>query len=96
MSRPPESESPEARAGALGAGHVVRLGGAERDGTYRELPRDVHREIGLYDGRIRFGTVIQERDGSPFEAFDADGEHLGNFAKMREAVRAVPAQRGAS
>jgi len=40
--------------------------------------------------------VVQERDGGVFDAFDADGVHLGSFAKLRDSVRAIPVEGGAS
>ena len=42
----------------------------------------------VYDGRTPIGHVI-ERDGK-FVAFDAAGNKVGTFMKMRDAMRAVP------
>jgi hypothetical protein len=41
----------------------------------------------VYDGADRVGSLV-ERAGE-FHAYDVDGRHLGAFADMRAAVRAI-------
>lgn len=44
--------------------------------------------MAVYDGRTRVGHVI-ERAGK-FIAFDIAGNRVGEFLKLRDAMRAVP------
>jgi hypothetical protein len=44
--------------------------------------------LGVYDGRMRVGTVAEVEGGAA--AFDALGNRLGTFKRRREAIAAVP------
>ncbi|QRG07910.1 hypothetical protein EZH22_05955 [Xanthobacter dioxanivorans] len=49
---------------------------------------DLPRHFDVYDGLTRVGAIIETADG--FEACNADGEYLGHFRRLQEAVRAIP------
>ena len=42
----------------------------------------------VFDGADRVGSLVERAGG--FEAFDLAGRHLGAFADLRAAVRAIP------
>jgi hypothetical protein len=48
----------------------------------------------VYDGQHRVGSVV-ERDGR-FLTYDIDDLHVGVFATLRDAMRALPAARSSS
>ena len=42
----------------------------------------------VFDGAVRVGSLV-DRAGT-FHAYDVEGRHLGAFADMRAATRAIP------
>jgi hypothetical protein len=48
----------------------------------------------VYDGQHRVGSVV-ERNGK-FLTYDIDDLHVGVFATLRDAMRALPAARSSS
>ena len=47
-----------------------------------------HHLLTVFDGAVRCGSLV-ERAGK-FDAFDIAGRHLGAFADLRTAARAIP------
>jgi hypothetical protein len=65
---------------------------ARRNSRSRRPTAD--QEITVYDGQHRVGSVV-ERDGR-FLTYDSDDLHIGVFATLRDAMRALPAARSSS
>jgi hypothetical protein len=50
--------------------------------------------LSVADGTVTVGTVV-ENDGS-FFSFNRDGELIGEYATQRQAMRSIPASKGAT
>jgi hypothetical protein len=48
----------------------------------------------VYDGQRRVGSVVE--NGGKFLTYDIDDLHVGVFATLRDAMRALPAARSPS
>ena len=47
-----------------------------------------HHALTVFDGAVRCGSLV-ERAGK-FDAYTADGRHLGTFSDLRAAARVIP------